>query len=139
MQQLYKQCRKSNGNSIEFSLSNADKGAVGLILALELASLTSIFIHHNKITSRIVSKLLMGLTILNQALICTPTPNLIAMIRSELMISQAFQACYSIEDCPSNCCILSQERIGYMVGNIYQLNLSPRLPQIGRASCRERV
>ena len=31
---------KSNGNSIEFSLSNADKGAVGLILALELASLT---------------------------------------------------------------------------------------------------
>jgi len=32
---------KSNENSIEFSLSNADKGAVGLILALELASLTS--------------------------------------------------------------------------------------------------
>ena len=31
---------KSNGNSIEFSLSNTDKGAVGLILALELASLT---------------------------------------------------------------------------------------------------
>ena len=31
---------KSNGNSIEFSLSNADKGAVGLIPALELASLT---------------------------------------------------------------------------------------------------
>ena len=31
---------KSNKNSIEFSLSNADKGAVGLILALELASLT---------------------------------------------------------------------------------------------------
>jgi len=31
---------KSNGNSIEFSLSNANKGAVGLILALELASLT---------------------------------------------------------------------------------------------------
>jgi len=31
---------KSNENSIEFSLSNADKGAVGLILALELASLT---------------------------------------------------------------------------------------------------
>ena len=31
---------KSNRNSIEFSLSNADKGAVGLILALELASLT---------------------------------------------------------------------------------------------------
>ena len=30
---------KSNGNSIEFFLSNADKGAVGLIPALELASL----------------------------------------------------------------------------------------------------
>jgi len=27
---------KSNENSIEFFLSNADKGAVGLILALEL-------------------------------------------------------------------------------------------------------
>ena len=40
MQQLYKQCRKSNGNFIKFSLSNADKGAVGLIPALELASLT---------------------------------------------------------------------------------------------------
>ena len=31
---------KSNRDSIEFSLSNADKGAVGLIPALELASLT---------------------------------------------------------------------------------------------------
>jgi len=31
---------KSNENSIEFSLLNADKGAVGLILALKLASLT---------------------------------------------------------------------------------------------------
>jgi len=31
---------KSNENSIEFSLSNTDKEAVGLILALELASLT---------------------------------------------------------------------------------------------------
>jgi len=31
---------KFNGNSIEFSLSNADKGAVGLIPALKLASLT---------------------------------------------------------------------------------------------------
>ena len=31
---------KSNRNSIEFFLSNADKGAVGLIPALELASLT---------------------------------------------------------------------------------------------------
>ena len=37
---MYKQCTESNENSIEFSLSNADKGAVGLILALELASLT---------------------------------------------------------------------------------------------------
>ena len=88
----------------------------------------STFTHHNKLTSRIVSKLLMGLTTLNQALICTPTPNFIGVIQSELIISQAFQACYSIEGCPSNHCILSQERVGYMVGNIYQLNLSPRLP-----------
>jgi len=37
----YSSCisRKSNENSIEFSLSNANKGAVGLIPALELASL----------------------------------------------------------------------------------------------------
>ena len=34
---LYKQCRKSNGNSIEFSLSNAEQRAVGLILAQSLA------------------------------------------------------------------------------------------------------
>jgi len=32
--------RELSKNSIEFSLSNTDKGAVGLILALELASLT---------------------------------------------------------------------------------------------------
>ena len=44
------------------------------------------------------------------------------------MISQAFQACYSIEGCLSNHCILSLKRIGYRVGNIHQLNLSPRLP-----------
>jgi len=44
------------------------------------------------------------------------------------MISQAFQACYSIEGCPSDCCILSQEKVGYRVGNIHQLNLSPRSP-----------
>jgi len=88
----------------------------------------STFTHHNKLTSRIVSKPLIGLTILNQALICTPTPNLMGVIQSELMISQAFQTCYSIEGCPSNCCILSQERVEYMVGNIYQLNLSPILP-----------
>jgi len=40
----------------------------------------STFTHHNKFTSRIVSKPLMGLTTLNQALICTPTPNLMGMI-----------------------------------------------------------
>jgi len=50
----------------------------------------STFIHYNKLTSRIVSKLLMGLTTLNQALICTPTPNLMGVIQSESMISQAF-------------------------------------------------
>jgi len=31
------------------------------------------------------------------------------------MISQAFQACYSIEGCPSDCCVLVPERIGYMI------------------------
>jgi len=41
------------------------------------------FTHHNKLTSRIVSKLLIGLTTLNQALICTPTPNLIGVIQSK--------------------------------------------------------
>jgi len=80
------------------------------------------------LTSRIVSKPLMGLTTLNQALICTPTPNLMGVIRSESMISQAFQACYFIESCPSNCCVLVPERIGYMTENIHQLNLSPRSP-----------
>jgi len=40
----------------------------------------STFTHHNKLTSRIVSKLLMGLTTLNQALIRTPTPNLMGVI-----------------------------------------------------------
>jgi len=55
----------------------------------------------------------MGLTTLNQALIRTPTPNLIGVIQSELMISQAFQACYSIEDCLSDHCILSHERVEY--------------------------
>jgi len=76
----------------------------------------STFTHHNKLTSRIVSKPLMGLTTLNQALIRTPTPNLMGVIRSESMISQAFQACYSIEGCLSDCCVLSYERVGYMVG-----------------------
>ena len=88
----------------------------------------STFTHNNKLTSRIVSKLLIDLTTLNQALIHTPTPNLMGVIQSELIISQAFQACYSIEGCLSNHCVLSQEKVGYMIGNIYQLNLSPRLP-----------
>jgi len=43
-------------------------------------SKVSTFTHHNKLTSRIVSKLLMGLITLNQALICTPTPNLMGVI-----------------------------------------------------------
>jgi len=88
----------------------------------------STFTHHNKLTSRIVSKLLIGLTTLNQALIHTPTPNLMGVIRSESMISQAFQACYSIEGCLSDRCVLSHKRVEYMIGNIYQPNLSPRLP-----------
>ena len=86
----------------------------------------STFTHRNKLTSRIVSKPLMGLTTLNQALIHTPIPNLMSVIRSESMISQAFQACYSIEGCPSNHCVLSHERVGYIVEHIHQLNLSPR-------------
>jgi len=57
----------------------------------------STFTHHNKLTIKVVSKLLLGLTILNQALIRTPIPNLMGVIRSELMISQAFQAYYSVE------------------------------------------
>jgi len=40
----------------------------------------STFTHHNKLTSKIVSKLLIGLTILNQALIRTPTLNLMGVI-----------------------------------------------------------
>ena len=39
MQQLCKQCRKSNGDSIKFSLSIAKQRAVGLILAWSLAFL----------------------------------------------------------------------------------------------------
>jgi len=86
----------------------------------------STFTHRNKLTSRIVSKPLIGLTTLNQALIHTPIPNLMSVIQSESMISQAFQACYSIEGCPSNHCVLSHERVGYIVEHIHQLNLSPR-------------
>ena len=39
-----------------------------------------IFTHYNKLTSRIVSKPLLGLITLNQVLICTPTPNLMGVI-----------------------------------------------------------
>jgi len=45
------------------------------------------FTYHNKLTSRIVNKPLMGLTTLNQALIYTLTPNLMGVIRSKSMIS----------------------------------------------------
>ena len=68
----------------------------------------------------------MGLTTLNQALIHTPTPNLMGVIQPESMISQAFQAYYSIEGCLSERCVLALERIGYMIENIHQLNLLPR-------------
>ena len=51
----------------------------------------STFTHCNKLTSRRVSKPLMGLTTLSQALICTPTPNLMGMIWSKSMISQVSQ------------------------------------------------
>ena len=68
----------------------------------------STFTHHNKLTSRIVSKPLMGLTTLNQALIHTPIPDLMGVIQSELMISQAFQACYPIEGCLSDRCHAGQ-------------------------------
>ena len=47
----------------------------------------STFTYCNKLTSRIVSKPLIGLTTLNQALICTPISNLMGVIQSELMIS----------------------------------------------------
>jgi len=40
----------------------------------------------------------MGLTILNQALIYTLTPNLMGVIQSESMISQAFQASLETHD-----------------------------------------
>jgi len=40
----------------------------------------STFTHHNKLTSRIVNKPLIGLTTLNQALICTPTPSLMGVV-----------------------------------------------------------
>ena len=59
----------------------------------------STFTHRNKLTIKVVSKPLLGLTTLNQALIRTPTPNLMGVIWSESMISQAFQACYSVEGC----------------------------------------
>jgi len=40
----------------------------------------STFTYHNKLTSEIVSKPFIGLTTLNQTLICTPTPNLMGVI-----------------------------------------------------------
>ena len=83
----------------------------------------STFTHHNKLTIKVASKLLITL---NQALICIPIPNLMGVIQFESMISQTFQPCYSVEGCPSDCCVLSHKRVGYMVENIYQLNLSPR-------------
>jgi len=43
------------------------------------------------------------------------------------MISQAFQTYYSIEGCLSDHCILSLEKIGYMIGNFHQLNLLPKI------------
>ena len=64
----------------------------------------STFIHHNKLAIIAVSKPLLGLTTLNQALICTPTLNLTGVIQSESMASQAFQAYYLVEGCPSDCC-----------------------------------
>jgi len=82
----------------------------------------STFTHHNKLTIKVVSKPLLGLTTLNQALICTLTPNLMGVIRSELMISQAFQACYSVEGCLSDHCILSLDQVGYRVQSPQQPN-----------------
>ena len=38
------------------------------------------FTHCNKLTIKVVSKLLLDLTRLNQVLICTPTPNLMSVI-----------------------------------------------------------
>jgi len=37
------------------------------------------FMHHNKLTVKVVSKLLLGLTTLSQALIHTPIPNLMGV------------------------------------------------------------
>ena len=71
----------------------------------------STFIYHNKLIIKVVSKPLLGLTTLNQALICTPTPNLMGVIQSESMISQAFQACYLVEGCLSDHCILSLDQV----------------------------
>ena len=85
------------------------------ILNNDLAVLPSHDTHHNKLTSRIVSKLLMSLTTLNQALIHTPIPNLMDVIQSESMISQAFQVCYSVEGCLSDRCVLSLDQVGYRV------------------------
>ena len=77
--------------------------------------MVSTFTHCNKLTIKVVSKPLLGLTTLNQALICTPTPNLMGVIQSESMISQAFQACYSIEGCLRDRCVLSLDQVGHRV------------------------
>jgi len=82
----------------------------------------STFTHCNKLTIKVVSKLLLGLTILNQALIRTLTPNLMGVIRSESMISQAFQACYSVEGCSSDHYVLSLDQVGYRVQSPQQPN-----------------
>jgi len=77
--------------------------------------MVSTFTHRNKLTIKVVSKSLLGLTTLNQALIRTPIPNLMDVIQSESMISQAFQVCYSVEGCPSDRCVLSLDQVGYRV------------------------
>jgi len=82
----------------------------------------STFTHCNKLTIKVVSKPLLDFTTLNQALICTLTPNLMGVIQSESMISQAFQACYSVEDCPSDRCVLSLDQVGYRVQSPQQPN-----------------
>jgi len=82
----------------------------------------STFTHYNKLAIKVVSKPLLGLTTLNQALIHNPILNLMGVIRSELMISQAFQAYYSIEGCPSDCCVLSLDQVGYRVQSSQQPN-----------------
>ena len=49
----------------------------------------------------------------NNSIKLLSTPNLMGVIQSESMISQAFQVCYSIEGYLSNCCVLSLDQVGY--------------------------